>query len=443
VSFPLLVFTDAARSLILAACAVGIALPVVRRLATLSERVRPWAWALLLAPLLTPTLLVSYAYAPLALRAMAVPAGVSVLHFIALLLRLVPVGAVVLQFVPPLASRAALHCHALLAPTARMHRRFQFGAFGPGPWFAGGIVFLLAFADFELASLWSLKTWPVTLFDAHAGGLSLPESLYLAVWPLGLEAAVLFALSRLASPTAEGTWPPPGSTAGRLVASYFVLAGGIGSVLPLAIVAAQAIQGLPALAGHFILTREIAVSLAFALGAALCANALGYTSRSTWILAAPGLLGSLVLALAVLAVFHLPILRAAYDTPLPLLLTHTLFLLPLALLLRWRTAAAPDPALHVARLIGPPPRALLWRLDGRRRFTCFGLLFYWAYTEFTASSLLAPAGLTPVFARLHNLAHYGQTAVLSAMLLAAFLAPLAVLLLTAPIARFYPRRDGR
>ena len=60
--------------------------------------------------------------------------------------------------------------------------------------------------------------------------------------------------------------------------------------------------------------------------------------------------------------------------------------------------------------------------------------------DFTASSILAPVGLTPVFVRLHNLAHYGQTAVLSAMMLAAFLAPVLAVALGGVVGRWYAGR---
>jgi ABC-type Fe3+ transport system permease subunit len=449
VSFPLLVLADAARSLVLAGLAVAIALPLVRSLATLPERRRSWMWALLLVPFLLPALLVSYAYAPLALRAMAVPAGLPLLHFFALFLRLVPVAVIALHFVPPLASAEARHCHALLAPTVGERRLFLFRSAASGLWLAGGLVFLLAFADFELASLWNVKTWTVALFDAHAGGLALRESLRLAAWPLALQLLVLLALSRLIGSTAEGAWAPSPPRTSRASNAYFASAAIVVGLLPLAIIGAQALTGLSTLVENFTLARELTASLAVALGAAVCASAAGHAtlrraSVAAWLSGAPGLLGALVLALLLVALFNLPLFRPAYDTPLPLLLALTLLLLPLALLLRWRLAATePNPALHVARLSKAPSVRLLWRLDGRRRFACFALLFYWAYGEFTASSILAPVGLTPVFARLHNLAHYGQTEVLSAMLLAAFLAPVTLLLLTAPIARFYPRRDGR
>ena len=54
------------------------------------------------------------------------------------------------------------------------------------------------------------------------------------------------------------------------------------------------------------------------------------------------------------------------------------------------------------------------------------LFFLLAYSELVASAILAPPGMTTAPARLYNLMHYGQTAVLSAMVLAAFLAPLLV-----------------
>jgi hypothetical protein len=156
----------------------------------------------------------------------------------------------------------------------------------------------------------------------------------------------------------------------------------------------------------------------------------------------PGLLGALVLSLIVLALFQIPALRPAYDTLVPLLLALTLLLLPMALLLRWiLDATRPGSAVFIASQLDH--REGLWRLDGRRRFASWALLFCWAFFDFTAASILAPVGFTPVFVRLHNLMHYGQTAVLSAMVCAAFATPLAVLLLTGAVVRFYARHHGR
>jgi hypothetical protein len=138
----------------------------------------------------------------------------------------------------------------------------------------------------------------------------------------------------------------------------------------------------------------------------------------------------------------MPLLRAAYDTPLPLLLALTIILLPLALLLDVLLLMRRlSPMRHIARQLGS--RRLAWVLEWQPQIGAFALLFCWAYFDFTASSILAPVGMTPVFVRLHNLAHYGQTAVLSAMMLAAFATPAVLLLLTVAAGRIYARRDGR
>jgi ABC-type Fe3+ transport system permease subunit len=88
-------------------------------------------------------------------------------------------------------------------------------------------------------------------------------------------------------------------------------------------------------------------------------------------------------------------------------------------------------ALHLAALL-PQSRAaadLTWRLSTSGKFWAMVLLYIWAYWDLTASSILAPIGMTPVTVRLYNLMHYGQIAVLSAMTCAAFAAPILIFLL--------------
>jgi len=487
---------SAARALAIAGFAVALAQPLARLLAHTHGRRRTLAWALLLAPLLTPALLVSYAYSHLALRLMAVPGGIAALYAVVLALKLTPVAAVIAHFVPPALSAEAAHCHALLAGPRWRRWIFRLRGAGRTPLVAGGLVFLFAFTDFELASLWSLKTWTVALFDAQVGGLALGESLRLAAFPLGIEIAVLAVMLR--APALPRAPTGGGKALGRFARPALLAYLGGAALLacgwPLLFVTAQAVTGFRAVAENFVLSRDLAVSLGFAFGAALGAwwlaaaarpadeggsktrntqnfrerprkeelpkvffsRPFAYLSRVSrflpptlpdsrgrnicaTLLAAPGLLGALLLSLLILPAFQFPALRPAYDTPLPLLLALTLLLLPFALPLRWLLdSSRRHPALHLARLAGSS--ALVWRLDTRRRWLAVFLLFCWAYFDFTAGSILAPIGLTPVFVRLHNLAHYGQTAVLSAMFLAAFAAPVAVLLLTAPAVRWYARR---
>ena len=460
----------AARALAIAGLALALAPSLARLLAHTHGRQRTLVWALLLAPLLTPALLVSYAYSHVALRLLTVPGATSALYCVALMLKLVPVAALILHFVPPAMSPEAVHAHALLARSRWERWSFRLRGAGRAPWIAGGLVLLFAFTDFELASLWSLKTWTVALFDAQAGGLALGESLRLAALPLGIEIAVLACILR--APALAGAQGGGGKAPGRIARPALLAYLGGTALLacgwPLVSVTAQAAAGCRAVAENFVLANDLAASLGFAAAATLGAWLLSRVARTPrprlsdgrprpWfggrgvrrtaadggvratLLAAPGLLGALLLSLALLAAFQLPLLHPAYDTPLPLLLALTLLLLPFALPLRWLLdATRRAPALHLAKLSNSS--ALIWQLDTRRRWLAAFLLFCSAYFDFTAGSILAPVGLTPVFVRLHNLAHYGQTAVLSAMFLAAFAAPVAVLLLTAPAARWYARR---
>jgi hypothetical protein len=215
------------------------------------------------------------------------------------------------------------------------------------------------------------------------------------------------------------------------------------SAYPIVRLIVPAMAGVASLLIPAVFWQDFAASLGFALLAAPIAWAVAARQRS-WILlsTAPGLFGALVLSLLVLALFQQRPLRAVYDTPLPLLFTLILLLLPPASLLRYLLASRrPIEALHLARMLGH--RGLLWQLDGQRKVIALFALSGWAYFDFTASSILAPVGITPVFVRLHNLAHYGQNAALSAMLLAAFLAPLLGAALTVGGARLYARRNAR
>jgi len=153
-----------------------------------------------------------------------------------------------------------------------------------------------------------------------------------------------------------------------------------------------------------------------------------------------GLLGPLVLSLAVLAAVQLPGLILLRDTPVPLVLTLGLVLLPMALV--WQRVlelTGQRSGLHLASLLrkSRAVRELTWRLGTSRRFWVMVLLFIWAYWDLTASSILAPIGMTPVTVRLYNLMHYGQIAALSAMTCASFAAPILLFLVALGTRRWW------
>jgi hypothetical protein len=428
----------AVRSGAIALTALIIAPLLTRQLAAAGSQQR--TWALLLAPMLTPALLVSYVYAPWVVHPGALPA----IYFAALTLKLVPLAAVVQHFLPPALSAEAAHCHALSGMSRGSRWLFRLRGAGRAPWVAGGLVFLLAFSDFELASLWSVKTWTVVLFDAQAGGLALAESLRLAAVPLGIELlAVFIVIRRPAGGPLTARNPPPSNRADRAALAYLLIAAAVMTLVPVFVISVHAAAGFRSVWENFALANEALVSLGFGLAAAAGAWPLArwLASRRAPALAAcvPGLLGALLLSLLLLAAFQSRLLHPLYDTPLPLLCALVMLLLPPAIPLAWLLAGAQrDPALHLARLADA--RAIAWQLDGRRRGLAIFLLFCAAYFDLTAGSILAPVGLTPIFARLHNLAHYGQTAVLSAMILTAFLLPALVLVAGGMAARIHTLR---
>jgi ABC-type Fe3+ transport system permease subunit len=239
-----------------------------------------------------------------------------------------------------------------------------------------------------------------------------------------------------------------GSRASRWFAwSHLVIAFFSVLAIPAVTVLWGTIRGFGLLLENFVLSREILASLLFAAGAStlagLAAFWLGAAARgrgsiaifSKVILVATvfaGLLGPLVLSLTVLAAVQLPGLISLRDTPVPLVFTLGLVLLPMALVLkRVLELTRHRSALHLATLMqqSRAVRKLTWKLSTSGKFWVMTLLFVWAYWDLTASSILAPIGMTPVTVRLYNLMHYGQIAALSAMTCAAFAAPIFVFLL--------------
>lgn len=462
------------RSGLVAVLAVPIAGLLAVFLSGLTGRMRALAWGLLFVPFLTPVILVGYGWSSFSLSLVRWPLCNEILYDVLLLMRLVPVAALALRFAPRLLSEESLHCCRLLRGHAPMTRglldlktRLLFFLHGPfrARVVAFAVVFLLAFGEFEMASLLNVRTWTVALFDAHAGGLLLLSSVRLALFPALIQTVVLLAVCMVlfgsrrsadgSSPSGGGAFPSvrqgPGRTAAAVI--YLLLAVVMVTVVPLTLVLRQTSHGFQLLLENFVLSKPIGAGVFFGLiGGTLAYMVAGWFSNPTaapggadrfkligaFLLATPGLLGPLVLSLVVLYVFQLPLLRVCLDTPIPLALTLGLLVFPVALLLRLllRVVGRTE-ALHEARLLSVSGdafllrgvRKLTWRLRGRPQFYVAFLLFCWAYFDMTSAALLAPAGMTPVFVWLYNLMHYGQSAALSAMVCVAFMVPVCVLCL--------------
>ncbi|MBL7223602.1 MAG: hypothetical protein ISS72_07105, partial [Candidatus Brocadiae bacterium] len=298
------------------------------------------AWAVHLAPLLTPVLLVGYAYSRFSLSLIREPALNQALYTALVWLRLTPVATLALYFAPTPIAPEALHCHRLLRPGGRRTLWSAIGLWLRGSGRAAGVafaaVFLLAFGEFEMASLMGIRTWTVALFDAQIGGLALGASLRLALPALACQAAlVLLVLALLAFAPHRARNARSGRRRLAPVARAAVwaclgVAVLVGTLIPAIVVFRGTIQGIRLIGEVFTLLREVGASAAFALvgaGAAYLAAgaALRFVRRAArrrralvlpFALCVPGLVGSLLVGLILLAVFQFPAVRPLYDTPL-------------------------------------------------------------------------------------------------------------------------------
>ena len=376
-----------------------------------------WLWFVVLGPLLIPSLVLGYAYAD----TLSTGAGGELGYGCLLALRLFPIAVLAQALLPPPPmNRAAVHCARMLPDRppgyyAQLHRN---------RWMIAGLMFVLAFQEFELASLCNCQAWTVWLFDAQTGGTQLSETLSWACLPVLIQAVVLgsvlvvFLSSRRHD---EAPSPAPLNRRGLLwpwVSAVVVVA------VPLAILT----PGLVGMSAQSHVLTELWNSAVLSLAAVVCVMTLlrSCSPALLLVLSMPGLLGGLVLGLSIQAVFQLPGLAAAYDSPLPLILGWTLFLLPMGVVIHLAgQRLIPGASIQLAAMLRSSDspgqarqgRRLEFVLAGLSRAMVPAVLLVWAFYEVVLGDLIAPSNMTPVAPRLYNLMHYGQSAGLSAMVL--------------------------
>lgn len=468
------------RSLLIAV----LALPVMSRLrdwlVASRERTRRLLWVALLVIFFTPTLLVGYAYSNFSLSFVHFPVGNELLYSLLLFFKLVPLGAAVLYFSPEApVSPEALFCAKLAQRGASDNRKRLPARLAEcwrlrGFWMRGqfrsafpalAVIFLLAFQEFEMASLMGVTTglihtpisWSVHLYDAQVGGLVLADSLKLVLLPLACEFVVLLPLlvALLASHREAGSEVQsnrPIKSRHRIVdASVLGIAGVVVCGLPLALVLHGSWQGVSVLLTHLRFSKEILSSVLYALVCGTSAYAVAawfIAARGNrlvgFVMALPGLTGTLFLGLVTLALFQYSWLNRAYDTALPFLLAMIVFLLPRALLLQILLHGNRAQAgRHLATVLSESSeriqrdsgQQLIWQTQFRGHFWGVVFVCYWAYWDLTLASLLLPPGMAAAPLRLYNLMHYGQSAVHSAMLLASIVIPVLIVLILAAVRR--------
>lgn len=464
-----------ARALVLCGLVTWFATALRRTLEGASRELQLSIWGMLAVLLATPDLMVGYAYGDFEFSLAQSPTWNELLYATLVGAKLLPLATLLAWFSPPSPlSPSASHCLRL----ARVSVRQKLDAWLQGTGRRAGpiaaVVFLLAFQDFELAARLGVVSWTVRLFDLHAReGFPLEDSLWLTLIPAAITLAVALGavFPLLAGLRNEPSSSAPQRTALRRFANwpFLLLIGllGLASLIPVAIVyrgtwgAWMPLLRDPAI--RMQLLRETSTTLLVGSSGAVLAMLLSrwLNSRAGLILCLPGMLGSLVLGLVSRGLFrqidifsaHVGLPLELYDTPLPLVCTLTLWLLPRAVLLRWALRGRErQSSVAVAELlrsaVDPEQRAaerrLQWDLLWRGRYWAAVLLTGWAYWDLTLPSLLAPTGMTAAPVRLYNFMHFRQTTILSAQLVVTILAPLAIVGLLAGLApRLMARRSTR
>ena len=475
------------RAILVGLAAAAVAVPIRRTIEnTHGFWLRRMIWAVVLAPLLAPSILIGFAWANTALRLSqwdvgavgpAVPSDWLV--GLILLFKFTPLAILILWFAPASAtSRSACYCERLLdAHPARPRttwvklRRNCYHAArylaGPGraAVYAFFVVFLLTHQEFELTSLLFATSWTVTLFDAQVGGAALSETagkLPIARMVLLFSGLWIFAVTDMRTATAgeRDRRPRMASPAARMAAWTVIVAGCTTTLVwPVYTVLHEAVRSGVAASQVGAIASDIAVGVVFALGAAFVTLLLVKPLEQprlghgifVGVLCIPALFGSLTIALALLALVQLPGLNLFAGQAPPLLLGLVLYLMPLgALLMLLYSARRNSAADFLTGLINRSPdasqrrsaRDLRWTMRHQPLLALVMLLFWWGFFDLTLSSILLPvsAGYTPVSVRLYNFLHYGRSDALAAMVGAVMLVPVCLWGVGMVVGRIFVRR---
>lgn len=364
-----------------------------------------------------------------------------------------------------------------------------------GPWrsslIAWSVMALTSFQEFETAALMQIDRYPVTwsvwLFDAHANRQPLSDSIRMILRPLAIElflmSPALWILFRNAPKATVQSFVPYSDSRGlpayRLT-SLLCLFPGIALFLvwPLSVNLCSALSGLVALVQNTDLLKmaaeQILTSTGFAVAAAILSiNVSGMiqtTSRQhetsspdprvfrnlPSLLLIPGLMGSLVLSLLLVAAFQHSLLRSLYDTWLPMLLGQSLAILPRSFaLVAIMNQMTERSALHSASLLRNSPQveirqrvsSIFWKMTTSRWLLCGLVIAQWCFWDVTTTSILRPVQLEPVVTRLYNEMHYGRTESLMSLSVLSLSIPLALWGLLATTtwmkAILWPTNSGR
>lgn len=410
----------------------------------------------LIVPAMLPGLLVGYAYRPEGLRWVITPWKADLLHGVIAIGRTLPWAALIAFVVGSGGAgrdRLAWEQTRAVRPSIS-HRIGQVQLWvndRAGTIAAGLVAGLLTFGEAEIAALLQARGWPEWTFQKLRGGWPVDE-IAVRLWPVVFAAIVVllsswWLLRRKAASDGQGSAGASGVAVSTLVWLLVVAVFVIGFGIPVWRLGGDALRGATAITRQTAFWGEV-VRTVFAAGIAsgiawLAASRLvaGRTrsrdAANTQPLARSGeqlrqialafvvtfgVTGSLLVSVAMQSLPG----RLLWETVIPQYAALVTVLLPIATLVAAatrrfgtsRTAlVAEQLAEHANRDVRRGALRHIWRRRTAPRIGALGLLYWLAFWDLQTAALLAPPGWATAPGRLYNLAHYGQSEALAAMLM--------------------------
>ena len=448
----------------------------------------PWIICPLFLCFFIPPVAVAYGYSNLSFKLIQSPFLLNSLYVLIMTSRLTAPVTILLFLVPTSLSPEGLHCYKLLrdfSPGKRSITKYMLFLARGSLWrFAVAyiLVYMLAFSEFELASLMNVEHWSVSVFDSYAQGISSLRAIRLHSVPFLLQGILLIVflsvipnmkqrelfdgMKNISYPEIGLVKPLSQKSSFNILYDFrsfsflivFTLTLTflfVGVLFPAFKIIKSAIPGFLVLLREFWMLKELIASLLFAFTATLLGYIFAFVFSLLWprkrlkklllLVFIPGVIGILPLSLIVLRIFQLPFLNKLYDSPLPLLTVLTIWCLPFVISLQIIfNAFTGNESIHSARLLLNFSRQnameLLWKFKFRGALWIFFFVFTLTYFDLTASAILAPASMTTITARFYNLMHYGESEKLSATVCLSIIVPLLLFLVISLFLRVFIKR---